>query len=103
MKVVISVEAEADMEAIGDYIARYSPRRAETPVEELQACCFDLRSMPRRFPLVPRYEEHGVHRRVHGNYLIFFRIEEDQIAVVHILHAATDYAAILFPSENSPG
>ena len=97
MKVVISVEAEADMEAIGDYIARHSPSAAQSLIGELRTRCLDLGLQPRRFPLVPRYERHGVRRRVHSNYLIFYRIDEQKIVVLHILHGATDYAAMLFP------
>lgn len=102
MKVVISVEAEADMEAIGDYVASENPRRAERLVRELRARCIDLRSMPQKFPHVPRFERYGVHRRVHGNYLIFYRIEADQVVVLHVLRGAMDYGALLFPSEELP-
>jgi toxin ParE1/3/4 len=36
---------------------------------------------------------------VHGNYLIFYRIDPDHVVVVHVLHGARDYEAILFPDE----
>jgi len=45
------------------------------------------------FPLVPCYEAHGIRRRVHGNYLFFYRVETDRVIVLHVLHAAMDYAA----------
>ncbi|MHC5232748.1 type II toxin-antitoxin system RelE/ParE family toxin [Brucella sp. LJL56] len=47
------------------------------------------------FPLVPRYEKQGIRRKIHGNYLIFYRVDADQLVVVHILHGARDYAAII--------
>jgi plasmid stabilization system protein ParE len=34
---------------------------------------------------------------VHGNYLIFYRADESEVFVAHILHGAMDYAPILFP------
>jgi plasmid stabilization system protein ParE len=43
------------------------------------------------------FEHARVRRRPYGNYLIFYRIEIDVIAVVHVLHAAQDYESILFP------
>lgn len=43
-----------------------------------------------------RYERHGIRRRVHGNYLIFYRVETAKVVIVHILHGAIDYGAILF-------
>ncbi|WP_349368234.1 type II toxin-antitoxin system RelE/ParE family toxin [Salinarimonas sp.] len=55
------------------------------------------RTLPYRFSLVPRYERSGVRRRVVGDYLVFYRAREDAVEIVHVLHGATDYAAILFP------
>jgi plasmid stabilization system protein ParE len=46
--------------------------------------------------LVPRQEHHGIRRRVHGNFLIFYRVETAKVVIVHIQHGATDYGAILF-------
>jgi plasmid stabilization system protein ParE len=48
--------------------------------------------------LVPRYEKHDIRHRVHGNYLIFYRVEAGKVIVIHILHGAMDYAKVLFPS-----
>lgn len=98
MIVQLTAEAERDLEQIGDYIAQDNPERAISFLRELRAKCLDLANTPRGFPLVPRYETQGVRRRVHGNYLIFYRVEPETVVVVHILHGATDYGAILFPS-----
>ena len=40
----------------------------------------------------------AIRRRPAGDYLIFYRIEDDQIEVLHVLHGARDYEAILFPA-----
>jgi plasmid stabilization system protein ParE len=53
--------------------------------------------MPRAFPLVPRYEARGVRRVVHGGYLVFYAVAEQQVEVVHVLNGARDYEPILFP------
>ena len=98
MNVHLSAEAEADLEAIGDDIARDNPRRALSFVQDLRAKCLALADMPQGFPLVPRYERHGIRRRVDGNYLIFYRIKNEMVVVLHVLHGAMDYEAILFPS-----
>ena len=37
-----------------------------------------------------------IRRRVHGNYLIFYKVARDRIAVIRILHGAMDYEAHLF-------
>jgi len=97
MKVVITAEAEADLEAIGDYIARNNPARTLSYARELDQLCLDIADMPQAWPVVPRYEHHGIRRRVHGRYLIFYRIRADRITILHILNGAMDVEAILFP------
>jgi plasmid stabilization system protein ParE len=42
-------------------------------------------------------ESHGVRRRPVGDYLIFYRVAADRVEVVHVLHGARDYEALLFP------
>lgn len=98
MIVVISAKAEQDLEEIGDYIARDDPNRAIAYIRVLRAKCLALADLPGRFPLVTRYEAQGVRRRVHGDHLIFYRAERDRIVILHVLHGARDYAAMLFPS-----
>jgi len=53
--------------------------------------------MAQAFPLLQRHEETGIRRRVVGNYLIFYYVLKDCVEVIHILHGARDYEAILFP------
>ncbi len=96
MTLEFSNEAEDDLEQIVDYIARHNPRRALSFVRELRSKCEELVESPNGFAVVPRYERHGIRRRVHGNYLIFYRVENTKVVIVHVLHGATDYGAILF-------
>jgi toxin ParE1/3/4 len=95
--VVLSAEAESDLEAIDEYIARDSMAAALGFVHELKEKCFALAEAPRGYPLVPRYEHRGIRRRPFGNYLIFYRVGADAIEVVHILHGARDCEPLLFP------
>lgn len=97
MIVVITREAETDLERIGDYIAADNPLRAQTFVRELVERCLNLGEMPRAFPLVPRYEHSGVRRRPYGDYLIFYRVGADRVEVLHVLHGAMNYELLLFP------
>ena len=99
MNVVFTDAALADLEHIGDYIARDNPSRAVTFVDELVGHCRRLGDMPRAFPLVPRYEREGVRRLPHGNYLIFYRIGFDSVDILHVLNGAQDVEAVLFPGE----
>jgi plasmid stabilization system protein ParE len=98
VKVVYTAAAVTDLSQIGDWIAGDSPRRAESFVDELVECCSSLSSLPRRWPLVPRFERLGVRRRPLGDYLIFYRPEDEQVTILRILHGARDYEAVLFPN-----
>ncbi len=99
MKVAFSKLADIDIEQISDYIAVDSPRRAMSFARELVESAHRIADTPLGFPLIPRYEDSGIHRRVHGNYSIFYRIERDGIGIVRILHGARDYEAVLVPED----
>lgn len=93
----LSAEAERNLERIGARIASDDPERALSFLHELKDVCLGLADFPDRFPLVPRFEDRGIRHRVHGNYLIFYRVETRRVVIVHILHGAMDYAPLLFP------
>ena len=99
MRVVITEAALMDMVAIGRRIAPDNPRRATTFVDELYLRCQQLGRTPHAYPLLPGHEASGVRRRVHGNYLIFYRVAETSVEVLHVLHGARDYETILFPDD----
>ena len=99
MIVVITAEAESDLEQIATYIARQSIEVALGFVQELREKCESLADAPRGYPLVPRYEHLGIRRRPFGNHLIFYRVGSAAIEVVHILHGARDYERLLFPEK----
>jgi len=99
VRVVLSAQAKADLREIAFYIARHNKVRAISFVRELQQKATEIGEMPRAFPIVPRYEHQGVRRRVYRNYLIFYRVETGRVLVIHILHGARDYEAILFPDD----
>ena len=98
MIVQLSAEAERNLEEIADHIAAENPAGALRFLTQLRGKCLGLAEFPERFPLVPRFERLGVRHRVHGNYLIFYRVETDRVVVLHILHGAMDYTAILPPA-----
>jgi addiction module RelE/StbE family toxin len=98
MRVVITAAAKADLLAIRRYIGADNPTRAVSFVEELLDRCLALADTPRAYPLVPRYERFGIRRCVHGDYLIFYRLQPEQIEVIHVLQGARDIEALLFGS-----
>jgi plasmid stabilization system protein ParE len=97
MKLVFAAAAKADLLQIGDRIAKDSPVRSLSFVDDLEQRCHRPTSMPEAYQLIPGFEDRGVRRVPYGNYLIFYRVIEDAIEVLHVLHGARDYEAILFP------
>jgi toxin ParE1/3/4 len=97
--IVITAEAEADLDQIATYVAAQSSASALKIVRELRERCESLLDAPRGYPLVPRYEHLGVRRRPFGRFLIFYRVSDHTIEVIHILHGARDYERLLFPEE----
>ena len=98
MRVVITAAAKADLLAIRRTIETDNLSRAVSFVEELLDRCLTLADTPRAYPLVPRYERFGIRRCVHGNYLIFYRLQPEKIEVIHVLQGARDIEALLFGS-----
>jgi plasmid stabilization system protein ParE len=95
MTVLFSAAAEADIESIVDFIAADSPSGAGAFVRQLRDRCDRLALSARRYPIVPRYTAAKIRRCVYRDYLIFYRIFGSNIEVLHVLHGARDYEAIL--------
>jgi plasmid stabilization system protein ParE len=96
-RLIFTSQAETDLEVIGDHITLDSPFRAMTFIQELRGSCMELLAMSERNPLLERYRSSGIRRRVHGSYLIFYRVKADTVEILHILHGAMNHEAILFP------
>ena len=96
MSVIFTAPAEADLEAIADYIAKDNPTRALSFINELRFACEYLVVFPKSFAIVPRYKFFGVRRHIHGNYLIFFRLIESNVLILRIVHGAMNFEDLLF-------
>ena len=94
MIVSYSKSAEDDLERIADFIALNNPRRAASFVREIATRCNELAATPRAFATVSLASD--VRRRPYRNYLIFYRVETDQIIILRILNAAQDSEVALF-------
>lgn len=101
MKVILTPEAMEDFERIGDYISQFNRVSAEKFVDEMTARCLKLADMPLRYQLLAGREESGIRRMPYRNYVAFYRVMENAVFILHILNAARDHGAILFPDETS--
>jgi plasmid stabilization system protein ParE len=97
VKVAYTAQAKRDLIEIGVWIAHDNPARAKTFVAELYGVCEALGDAPRSYPLLQSHRTSGVRRRPYKSYLIFYWIMESRVEVLHVLHSARDYEAILFP------
>jgi toxin ParE1/3/4 len=97
MKVIITEPAEADLEEIGDYIARDNEVRARTFVAEIIDRCLSLGEAPERHPVFGNALHQEMRRCPHGAYLIFYAIVDGNVEITRVLHGARDYPRLLFP------
>ena len=87
MNLSFAPKAARDIEEIGDYIARDSQRRAAIFINELEVHCYQIAKMPSAFPSREDLAV-GLQMAVHGNYLIFFLVQEEIVRIERIIHGA---------------
>ena len=94
MKVAFTSEAREDLRDIAEHIATDAPRRALSFIQELRESARGMGRTPRAYPMDPRYESVALRRRVHGNYLILYRIVGDRVDILRIIHGARDHVRL---------
>lgn len=97
--VVITSEAEHDLREIHAYLLREAPFQADVTLARLQSAIENLADAALQYPLFPGREDRGVRRRVVRPYNVLYRVREDLVEVVHVLHGARDAIRILFPED----
>ncbi len=95
MKVRFTRDARESLIHIGDYIAEDNPARAESFTAELHAKAMDIASLPRGFPLVPRYEQRGIRRRSYRGYAILYSIEDEGVVIYRFIGPGQDHDRLL--------
>ncbi|MCR6646391.1 MAG: type II toxin-antitoxin system RelE/ParE family toxin [Terricaulis sp.] len=79
--------AEADLEAIEEYIARGNPARAISFIEELLTLCRRIGEAPLGYPARPDIAP-TARMGVHGRYLVLFEITTSGVVIRRIVHGA---------------
>jgi toxin ParE1/3/4 len=93
VRVILSHQAEIDLEEIGDYIAADNPVRALSFVRELRDHFQRISRAPLAYSQRPELGE-GVRSCTHGNYLILFIPDENEVFVVRVVHGRRDLVAL---------
>ena len=83
MRCEFTARAEADLESIGDYIAKDNPLRAVTFIQEVRKRCYDVAKI--RW-WRPEYSE-GIQRVPLGRFLIFYTSSEIKPLPRHSEHS----------------
>lgn len=94
MKVVFTVQAERDLEEIGDTIAADNPSRAVSFVREIREHCAKIALSPLGYAARPELGE-GIRGCPHKRYVILFRPSAEEVLIVRILHGARELPALL--------
>lgn len=97
MRVKLAPIVADDLAAIFEHLQQREVEHPERVLARIHDACLALGDMPERFSLLPRHEAAGIRRRVVGNYLVFYRTQDEMVVVLRILHGAQDYESILFP------
>jgi toxin ParE1/3/4 len=92
--VVLTDGALADIEEIGDYIKRDNPERAATFVVELRERCEAVGDNPTAARLRPKWGK-GVRAVLHGDYVVAYRDEPDEVVILRVVHGARDIDRLL--------
>jgi toxin ParE1/3/4 len=87
-KISITESAQNDIEEIWQYIALDNIETATKFIDRIEKAIFSLESFPERNPLIPEYEILNIDYRqlVYKKYRIIYRISENMIYVLRILH-----------------
>lgn len=88
--------ARSDLDEIWDYIAQDNVDAADRVIDDLMATIGKLLSMPHsgraRPELAPRIRSFPC-----GRYIVFYRPEEECIAIARVLHGSRDLASLPYP------
>ena len=88
MRVNWSRTALGHLRAIHDYIAQDSQRYALRVVDRITRRTSILRSQPLLGAEVPEYGDKSIRELLYRSYRIVYRLSDDQIDVIAVIHAA---------------
>ncbi len=96
LEIVYSQNAEQDLEEIGDFIARDSISCALEYLEKMQKSIELIASNP-NIGLSCKSKNIDIECRlfIFDDYLIFYKVLEDEIIIIRVLHGSVNYKKIL--------
>lgn len=96
-RLIISNQAEADLEEIADHIAKDNPRAAARVVEAILQKCDLIALQPEIYPTLEDIAP-GFRRALARPYGVWFQILDNQVVrIERIVHGARDLPTLLGP------
>lgn len=96
-RVIWSPQAFADVEAIGDYLAREAPAYAQAFVDGLFAATDRLETFPRSGRRVPELEDEAFREVFYKGYRLLYLVDdagsEEVVEVLTVLHATKQFGS----------
>ncbi len=89
--------AERDLQQIYEFVQREAPRRADAFIDRLLDAIQSLGTMPERgsVPRDPTLGAQGYRVLVHGDYLVFYKVQRRQVRIYRVLHGHRAYRGLL--------
>lgn len=95
-RVRLSAKADAELTAIGEYIAHDNSIRAKKVVDEIRRRCGDLKTWPLRGRKRPEFGP-GVRSFVVGPFVVFYAIASvGDVEILRIIDGRRDLATVYF-------
>ena len=88
MRLIWSLQAIEDVEAIRTYVARNSEQYANLLIDRIIAAVDRLEGFPLSGRVVPEVGDESLREVIYRNYRIVYRLKPEIIEVVTVFHAA---------------
>ncbi len=83
-----TTQALADLEAIGDFIARDAPSFAQVFVDRVFEAVKRLETFPWSGRIVPESDREDIREIIFGSYRIVYLVNEDEVSILTVFHSA---------------
>jgi toxin ParE1/3/4 len=87
-RLIWSSRALTDLDSACEFIGRDSPRYAHLFAQRIVATIETIPQHPQLGAMVPEYEMEEIRERLFQNYRIVYRVRDESVQIVAIIHAA---------------
>ena len=99
INLVIFPLAEKDIKSIYDYVSEElaNPIAANNFIDDLNDTFQKMVMFPKMYPIMdnPFIKDKAVRKALVKSYLVFYKVETNEIQVLRVLHSRSDYQTLL--------